>query len=61
MGLPPGWLLLYGVTSLFILLAILGTFSSGGFAIPGLFGILVFTMTGRQIWLASQGNPYKAS
>lgn len=56
----PGWLLLYGFFSLVILLGILGTFASGGFAIPGLLGLLFFTMTGRQIWLASQGNPYKA-
>lgn len=57
----PGWLLLYGVISLILLIAIFSTWSSGGFAIPGLIGILFFVMTGRQIWLASQGNPYKVS
>jgi hypothetical protein len=57
----PGWLILYGLVSLILVLGMWSVFSSGGWAIPGLIGILFLTMTGRQIWLAAQGNPYKTT
>jgi hypothetical protein len=49
-----GWLALYGGVSLILLIAIAGTWASGGAAIPGLIGLFFFLMTGRQIQLMGQ-------
>ena len=50
----PGWLALYGIVSLVLLIAILCTWGGGGVAFPGLIGVLFFTMTGRQLYLMVQ-------
>jgi hypothetical protein len=50
----PGYLALYSGVSLVLLIAIAGTWASGGAAIPGLIGLFFFVMTGRQLQLMSE-------
>jgi hypothetical protein len=50
----PGYLALYGIVSVFLILFIILMWSVGGAVLPGLVGIFFFVMAGRQLHLKGE-------